>query len=73
MIEHRPFASLGGANHGWLDANFHFSFADYFDQRRLHWGKLRVWNDDKIAPRSGFPLMRTAWATRAAPSPAMCR
>ena len=55
MIEHRPFASLGGANHGWLDANFHFSFADYFDQKRLHWGKLRVWNDDVIAPRSGFP------------------
>ena len=55
MIEHRPFASLGGANHGWLDANFHFSFADYFDQRRLHWGKLRVWNDDIIAPKSGFP------------------
>jgi redox-sensitive bicupin YhaK (pirin superfamily) len=55
MIEHRPFASLGGSNHGWLDANFHFSFADYFDQRRLHWGKLRVWNDDVIAPRSGFP------------------
>ena len=55
MIEHRPFASLGGSNHGWLDANFHFSFADYFDQQRLNWGKLRVWNDDVIAPRSGFP------------------
>lgn len=55
MIEIRPFASLGKANHGWLDANFHFSFADYFDQRRMHWGKLRVWNDDVIAPRSGFP------------------
>ena len=55
MIELRPFASLGGANHGWLDANFHFSFAEYLDQQRLHWGKLRVWNDDVIAPRSGFP------------------
>ena len=55
MIEIRPFDSLGGANHGWLDANFHFSFADYFDQRRMNWGKLRVWNDDIIAPRSGFP------------------
>ena len=55
MIERRPFESLGGANHGWLDANFHFSFADYHDERRLHWGKLRVWNDDVIAPRSGFP------------------
>lgn len=55
MIEVRKFDSLGKANHGWLDANFHFSFAQYFDQRRMHWGKLRVWNDDIIAPRSGFP------------------
>jgi len=55
MIEVRPFNSLGKADHGWLQANFHFSFADYFDQRRMHWGKLRVWNDDSIAPRSGFP------------------
>ncbi len=55
MIEVRKFDSLGKANHGWLDANFHFSFAGYFDQRRMHWGKLRVWNDDIIAPRSGFP------------------
>ena len=55
MIDLRPFDSLGGNNHGWLDANFHFSFADYFDQRRLHWGKLRVWNDDIIAAKSGFP------------------
>jgi redox-sensitive bicupin YhaK (pirin superfamily) len=55
MIEVRPFATLGHANHGWLDANFHFSFADYWDQRRMHWGALRVWNDDVIAPRNGFP------------------
>ncbi len=55
MIEVRPFDSLGKADHGWLQANFHFSFADYFDQRRMHWGKLRVWNDDIIAPKSGFP------------------
>ncbi len=55
MIDIRRFETLGGANHGWLDANFHFSFADYFDQKRLHWGKLRVWNDDIIAAKSGFP------------------
>ncbi len=55
MIEVRPFATLGKADHGWLKANFHFSFADYFDQRRMQWGKLRVWNDDVIAPRTGFP------------------
>ena len=55
MIEVRPFDSLGGANHGWLDAKHHFSFAEYHDPARVHWGSLRVWNDDRIAPRSGFP------------------
>lgn len=55
MIELRPFASLGGANHGWLDAKHHFSFAGYFDPARTNWGTLRVWNDDVIAPNSGFP------------------
>ncbi len=55
MIELRPFDSLGGANHGWLDAKHHFSFADYHDPARMHWGNLRVWNDDTIAPKTGFP------------------
>lgn len=55
MIEVRPFKSLGGANHGWLDAKHHFSFASYNDPTRMHWGSLRVWNDDTIAPHSGFP------------------
>jgi redox-sensitive bicupin YhaK (pirin superfamily) len=55
MIELRPFATLGGANHGWLDAKHHFSFADYHDPARVHWGNLRVWNDDTIQPKSGFP------------------
>ena len=54
MIERRPFASLGGANHGWLDAKHHFSFAGYHDPHRMHWGNLRVWNDDIIAPHTGF-------------------
>ena len=55
MIEHRPFNTLGKANHGWLDANHHFSFAGYHDPSRVNWGALRVWNDDTIAPKSGFP------------------
>lgn len=54
MIELRPFASLGGANHGWLDARHHFSFASYHDPRRVQWGSLRVLNDDLIAPHRGF-------------------
>jgi quercetin 2,3-dioxygenase len=55
MIEHRPFSSLGSANHGWLDAYHHFSFADYQDAARTNWGRLRVWNDDAIAAGEGFP------------------
>lgn len=55
MIERRPYAELGGAQHGWLDTRHHFSFAEYYDPQRMHWGQLRVWNDDIIAPRSGFP------------------
>jgi len=55
MIERRPFDALGGADHGWLKARHHFSFARYHDQSRMGWGTLRVWNDDEIAPRSGFP------------------
>jgi quercetin 2,3-dioxygenase len=55
MIDIRPFASLGHANHGWLDARHHFSFASYYDPDRMGWGRIRVWNDDKIAARSGFP------------------
>ena len=55
MIEVRPFDSLGGADHGWLDAKHHFAFGGYQDARRMGWGSLRVWNDDRIAPKTGFP------------------
>lgn len=55
MIERRPFNQLGGADHGWLNAKHHFSFAEYYDPNRMHWGNLRVWNDDAIAAGTGFP------------------
>jgi len=55
MIDIRPFASLGHADHGWLDARHHFSFASYHDPARMGWGAIRVWNDDRIAAKSGFP------------------
>jgi redox-sensitive bicupin YhaK (pirin superfamily) len=55
MIDVRPFNTLGGANHGWLNAKHHFSFANYYDPARMSWGRLRVWNDDEIAAKSGFP------------------
>jgi redox-sensitive bicupin YhaK (pirin superfamily) len=54
MIELRPFDTLGAANHGWLDARHHFSFASYHDPARTHWGSLRVWNDDTIEAGKGF-------------------
>ena len=55
MIEVRKFYTLGAAHHGWLDARHHFSFADYRNPDRMGWGAIRVWNDDLIAPNSGFP------------------
>jgi redox-sensitive bicupin YhaK (pirin superfamily) len=55
MIDLRPFGTLGGADHGWLKARHHFSFANYYDPSRMEQGALRVWNDDEIAPNSGFP------------------
>ncbi len=55
MIVRKPFEALGGADHGWLKARHHFSFAGYYDPRNMNWGSLRVWNDDEIAANSGFP------------------
>jgi len=46
--------SRGFANHGWLQANHSFSFASYFDKDKIHFGALRVLNDDIIAPKMGF-------------------
>jgi hypothetical protein len=55
MIEIRKHDGLGHADHGWLNATHHFSFADYHDPERMGWGAIRVWNDDEIAARNGFP------------------
>lgn len=44
----------GTANHGWLKANFSFSFANYYNPERMHFGVLRVMNDDYIAAGMGF-------------------
>lgn len=55
MIEKRPFDSLGRHDADWLAARYHFSFSGYHHPERVHWGALRVWNDDTIQPKTGFP------------------
>ena len=45
----------GTANHGWLQAKFSFSFANYYNQKRMGFGPLRVLNNDIISPTQGFP------------------
>lgn len=47
-------ADRGFANHGWLQANHSFSFASYNNPEKVHFGALRVLNDDVIAPKMGF-------------------
>jgi len=54
MITVTPFEKLGTFANDWLDARYHFSFAGYHDPERMGLGALRVWNDDTIAPHSGF-------------------
>lgn len=55
MIELRPFENLGRFRNDWLNANYHFSFSQYYDPARMGEGALRVWNDDTIQPHTGFP------------------
>ena len=53
-VEVRPFATLGKAGFGWLEASHHFSFGHYHDPARMGVGPLRVWNDDLIQAHTGF-------------------
>ena len=54
MITVYPYENLGHANHGWLDARHHFSFAEYRNPARSRFGTLRVINDDVIKAGAGF-------------------
>jgi len=54
LLIKRPGAERGYADHGWLRSFHSFSFADYFDRKHMHFGPLRVINEDWVAAGTGF-------------------
>ena len=56
MFKLFKFAELGNKNYGWLNAHYHFSFANYYHPNKMGYLPLVVWNDDEIKAGTGFPM-----------------
>jgi redox-sensitive bicupin YhaK (pirin superfamily) len=56
MLTHFKFNKLGNHNYGWLNARYHFNFANYYNPKITQKNPLVVWNDDTIQPQTGFPM-----------------
>lgn len=56
MLRYIDHKKMGRAFHGWLDSHFHFSFAEYYNPDNIHFGVLRVINDDLVEPGTGFDM-----------------
>ena len=56
MLRKIDSTGLGTSDLGWLRSRFHFSFAEYRDPDRIHFGALRVLNDDLVTPGHGFEM-----------------
>ena len=56
MISIFPYSELGNHNYGWLDAHYHFNFAEYYHPDKSGYPPLIVWNGDCIQPETGFPM-----------------
>ena len=56
MIKKLPKQNMGKSNLGWLQSRFHFSFAEYRNPKNVHFGVLRVLNDDLVEAKTGFEM-----------------
>lgn len=56
MIKKIENKNMGKSNLGWLKSSFHFSFSEYYNPSNIHFGNLRVLNDDLIEPKTGFSM-----------------